>query len=137
MGNTLGNAFKVTIWGESHGKAIGCVIDGLPAGISLEWEEIKKEIKRRIPGVYSYVSHRKEMDSFEVLSGYFNNHTTGTPLTVIIKNEDADFSSYEKIKDSMRPGHADYTGFIKYKGFNDYRGGGHFSGRITAPLVFA
>lgn len=137
MGNTLGNAFKVTIWGESHGKAIGCVIDGLPAGISLEWEGIKKEMKRRIPGVYSYVSHRKEMDSFEVLSGYFNNHTTGTPLTVIIKNEDADFSSYEKIKNSMRPGHADYTGFIKYKGFNDYRGGGHFSGRITAPLVFA
>lgn len=137
MSNTFGQHIKVTIFGESHGNGIGCIIDGLPAGISINWEALRKEMARRAPGNSNLATPRKEKDAFEVLSGYFNDHTTGTPLAMEIRNTSQHSSDYDILKDNMRPGHADYTGHVKYGGFNDYRGGGHFSGRITAPLTFA
>ena len=137
MSNTFGQHIKVTIFGESHGNGIGCIIDGLPAGISIDWEALKREMARRAPGNSNLATPRKEKDAFEVLSGYFNDHTTGTPLAMEIRNTSQHSSDYDILKDNMRPGHADYTGRVKYGGFNDYRGGGHFSGRITAPLTFA
>lgn len=137
MGTTWGNNIKLTIFGESHGKAIGGVIDGLPPGLTLNLEDISKEMKRRAPGQNEISTPRNEKDAFEILSGYFNHKTTGTPLAFLIWNKDQRSKDYGKIKDLIRPGHGDYPGYIKYKGFNDYRGGGHFSGRITAPLVFA
>ena len=137
MSNTFGQHIKVTIFGESHGTGIGCIIDGLPAGISIDWDALRKEMARRAPGNSNLATPRKEKDAFEVLSGYFNGHTTGTPLAMEIRNTSQHSSDYDILKDHMRPGHADYTGHVKYGGFNDYRGGGHFSGRITAPLTFA
>lgn len=137
MSNTFGETLKVTIFGESHGTAIGAVIDGLPAGISFDFEAVRREMARRAPGSSNLATPRKEKDSFEILSGYFNDHTTGTPMAMEIRNGNQHSKDYDLLKDHMRPGHADYTGFVKYGGFNDYRGGGHFSGRITAPLTFA
>lgn len=137
MSNTFGQHLKVTIFGESHGTAIGCVIDGLPAGISIDEDALKAEMARRAPGNSNLATPRKEKDAYEILSGYFNGHTTGTPLAMEIRNKSQHSSDYDILKDNMRPGHADYTGHVKYGGFNDYRGGGHFSGRITAPLTFA
>lgn len=137
MSGIWGKNIKLSIFGESHGKGIGIVINGLPAGLELDLELINKEMKRRLPGRDKISTKRKERDTFEIISGYFNKNTTGTPLCVIIPNEDKKSQDYDKIRELIRPGHADYTGNIKYKGFNDYRGGGHFSGRLTAPLVFA
>jgi chorismate synthase len=137
MSGVWGKNIKLSIFGESHGKAIGVTIDGLEPGLKLNIEAIKKEMDRRAPGKSALTTPRKETDSFEILSGYFNETTTGTPLCAIIRNADHHSKDYGNLKKLMRPGHADYTGNIKYKGFNDYRGGGHFSGRITAPLVFA
>ena len=137
MSAVWGNNIKLSIFGESHGKAIGINIDGLPSGVELDLEAINKEMIRRAPGKDKISTARKEKDEFEILSGYFNNKTTGTPLCVIIQNSDTRSKDYEKMKSVVRPGHADFTGNIKYYGHNDYRGGGHFSGRITAPLVFA
>lgn len=137
MSNTFGQKLKVTIFGESHGVAIGCVIDGLPAGISIDWDAVRRDMARRAPGSSALATPRKEKDAFEILSGYFNDHTTGTPLAMEIRNGNQHSKDYDILKDNMRPGHADYTGHVKYSGFNDYRGGGHFSGRITAPLTFA
>lgn len=137
MGNSLGRHLKVMIFGESHGEAIGCVIDGLPAGISIDLDEVKMEMARRRPGQNEFSTPRKEADAFEILSGYFNGFTTGSSLAMIIRNSNQHSRDYEKLRYVMRPGHADYSGYVKYNGFNDYRGGGHFSGRITAPLVFA
>lgn len=137
MSGTWGNKIKLSIFGESHGKAIGINIDGLPAGIELDMDYIEREMARRAPGKSELSTARKEEDRCEILSGYFNGRTTGTPLCAVIYNADQHSKDYEKTKDLLRPSHGDYTGFIKYKGFNDYRGGGHFSGRITAPLVFA
>lgn len=137
MSSTWGNYIKLSLFGESHGKGIGIVIDGLPSGIELDLDEIKAEMKRRSPGRNQTSTPRKEKDSFEIISGFYNNKTTGSPLCCLIKNENTKSRDYDKMKNIMRPGHADYTGFIKYKGFNDIRGGGHFSGRLTAPLVFA
>lgn len=136
MSGIWGKNIVISIFGESHGQAIGGVIGGLPSGIDLDIENIKFQMKRRAPGVDDLTTSRQEDDAFEILSGYFNGYTTGTPLSFIIRNKDKKFSDYESIKNIARPGHADYTGRIKYKGFNDYRGGGHFSGRLTAPLVF-
>lgn len=137
MSSVWGDNIKLSIFGESHGKAIGISIDGLPPGIELDIEKIKIEMKRRAPGNNRLSTSRLEKDEFEILSGYFNNRTTGTPLSAIIRNTNPKSKDYEKIKDFPRPGHGDFTGYKKYFGHNDYRGGGHFSARITAPLVFA
>lgn len=137
MSGIWGNNIRVSIFGESHGNAIGINIDGLPSGIEIDIDKVLMEMNRRAPGKNLMSTARSEKDLPEILSGFFEGKTTGTPLCAIIRNDDTRSKDYSKTKDCMRPGHADYTGHIKYLGFNDYRGGGHFSGRITAPLVFA
>lgn len=137
MSGVWGNKIKLSIFGESHGKAIGINIDGLEPGIELDLDYINREMGRRAPGKNKLSTPRKEEDSFQILSGYFNGRTTGTPLCAVIYNTNQHSKDYEKTKNLMRPSHGDFTGYVKYNGFNDYRGGGHFSGRITAPLVFA
>lgn len=136
MSNTFGNLFKITTWGESHGKAIGVVLDGCPAGLSISEEDIQEELDKRAPGQSEVMSPRKETDKVEILSGVFEGKTTGMPISMIIYNEDVDSSKYEKIKYLLRPGHADFTYQIKYK-FRDYRGGGRSSARETAARVAA
>lgn len=137
MSGIWGNNIKISIFGESHGKGIGVIIDGLKGGVTLDLEEMKREMQRRAPGNSRLASSRKERDEFDIFSGYFNDKTTGTPLCGVIYNTNQRSKDYEKTKDIIRPGHADYTGYVKYFGANDYRGGGHFSGRITAAIVFA
>ena len=137
MSGVWGKNIKFSIFGESHGKAVGINIDGLKPGIELDLNKIKSEMDRRAPGNSELSTPRFEEDSFQILSGFFNGKTTGTPLCAVIYNGNQHSGDYEKTKDLMRPSHGDFTGFIKYNGFNDYRGGGHFSGRLTAPLVFA
>ena len=136
MTATLGEKIKLTIFGESHGLGIGCVIDGLPSGFAIDLDAVKKEMQRRAPGKSPLATARNEKDAFIIESGFFEGRTTGTPLCVLIPNSDQHSGDYSKLKNVMRPGHADYSGKVKYNGFNDYRGGGHFSGRLTAPLVF-
>lgn len=136
MSGIYGMNIKMAIYGESHGASIGLVIDGVPPGLQLDLEKIEKEMARRAPGKNQLSTQRKESDSFAIQSGFFEGYTTGTPLCVVIKNSDQHSKDYSILKDKMRPGHADYAGFVRYQGFNDYRGGGHFSGRLTAPLVF-
>ena len=135
-GNTFGRLFRVTTWGESHGKALGAVVDGCPPGIKLNEDEINKELSLRIPKSNGLSTSRKEGDRCEILSGIFEGKTIGTPISILINNRDVDSSSYEKIKNVFRPGHADYTYFKKY-GVYDYRGGGRASGRETAGRVAA
>ncbi|WP_315068630.1 chorismate synthase [uncultured Clostridium sp.] len=137
MSGIWGNKLKVSIFGESHGTGIGITIDGLPSGVEINLEEVMKEMARRAPGKSNLSTARKEADAPEILSGFFEGKTTGTPLCAVIRNSDMRSKDYGKLKDLMRPGHADYPGYVRYNGFNDYRGGGSFSGRITAPLVFA
>jgi chorismate synthase len=137
MSGVWGTKIKLSIFGESHGKAVGINIDGLEPGIELDLNYINKEMNRRAPGNSELSTPRKEEDNFQILSGYFNGKTTGTPLCGVIYNISHHSTDYEKTKDLMRPSHGDFTGYVKYAGFNDYRGGGHFSGRLTAPLVFA
>lgn len=137
MSGIWGNKIKLSIFGESHGKAIGITIDGIKLGLELDLSYINREMDRRAPGKGELSTSRKEEDSFEILSGFYNGRTTGTPLCAVIYNNDQHSRDYESTKSLLRPSHGDYTGYIKYNGFNDYRGGGHFSGRITAPLVFA
>lgn len=137
MSSFAGLNIKLAIFGESHGKSIGVVLDGLPPGIALDLEAIQLELDRRAPGKNLLSTQRKETDCFTIQSGFFEGHTTGTALCAIIPNSDQHSKDYSILKDKMRPGHADYAGKIHYQGFNDYRGGGAFSGRITAPLVFA
>lgn len=136
MTATLGEKIKLTIFGESHGPGIGCVIDGLPPGFAIDLDVVKKEMQRRAPGKSPLATARNEKDAFIIESGFFEGRTTGTPLCVLIPNSDQHSGDYSKLKNVMRPGHADYSGKVKYNGFNDYRGGGHFSGRLSAPLVF-
>ncbi|MDL2237797.1 chorismate synthase [Christensenellaceae bacterium OttesenSCG-928-K19] len=137
MSYAFGNAFKVTIFGESHASAIGITIDGIPAGTKIDMDEIQQSMKRRAPGAKAGSTSRKEPDKPQVMCGILDGKTTGAPLTAIIKNKDTRSQDYEKTATLLRPGHADYTGYVKYNGANDFRGGGHFSGRLTAPLVFA
>ena len=136
MKNTFGQSLGVTIFGESHGQAIGAVLDGLAPGIGVDEAFIARQLDRR-RGLSSVSTKRREKDEFRIVSGYFEGKTTGTPLCIIIENEDTRSKDYSLTKDLARPGHADYTAFMKYHGFQDYRGGGHFSGRITTPLVAA
>ncbi len=128
---------RYTIFGESHGPCIGVVLEGVPAGLGLDPDFIAREMARRAPGRSAVSTARKEADAVEIVSGVFNGKATGSPLCALIRNTDARPRSYEAIKDLARPGHADYAAFMRYGGFNDHRGGGHFSGRLTAPLVFA
>lgn len=134
--NFFGTLFRITTFGESHGPAIGVVIDGCPAGLPLSKEEIDSELAFRQPGASPYTSPRKEKDEAEILSGIFEGKTTGAPLTILIRNSDADSSKYEPIKDLLRPGHANFTYLQKY-GIFDYRGGGRSSARETAARVAA
>jgi chorismate synthase len=135
-GNTLGKLFCVTSFGESHGPAIGCVVDGCPPGLALSEADIQPELDRRKPGTSRHVTQRREEDMVEILSGVFEGRTTGTPIALLIRNTDARSKDYSKIKDMFRPGHADYTYLQKY-GTRDYRGGGRQSARETAVRVAA
>ena len=137
MDNSLGKLFTITSFGESHGNCMGVVIDGCPAGLSLTEEDIQKELERRKPGESAAATTRVEEDKVEILSGIFNGVTTGVPICLLVWNKDVDSSEYEKNRFILRPGHADYTAFVKYGGFNDFRGGGRFSGRITVAFVMA
>ena len=134
--NTFGKMFRFTTWGESHGPAIGCAVDGCPPNIALSQKDIQIDMDRRRPGKSKFTSQRKESDKVEILSGVFQGKTTGTPISMIIYNQDARSRDYETIKDKFRPGHADYTYFKKY-GIRDYRGGGRQSARETASRVAA
>ena len=125
------------IFGESHGPAIGVVLEGVPAGLELDLEQVQRELDRRKPGQDPTATARKESDLVEVLSGVFEGKTTGAPLAMVIHNSDQHSKDYESIRYTPRPSHGDYAGFIKSRGCLDYRGGGHFSGRLTAPLVAA
>ena len=135
-GNTFGKLFSVTTFGESHGPAIGCVIDGCPPGLPLSEADIQPELDRRKPGTSRHVTQRKEPDTVEILSGVYQGVTTGTPIALLIRNEDQRSKDYGNIVDSFRPGHADYTYWHKY-GVRDPRGGGRSSARLTAPVVGA
>ncbi len=135
-GSTLGKLFCVTSFGESHGPAIGCVVDGCPPGLALTEADIQADLDRRKPGTSRHVTQRREEDIVEILSGVFEGRTTGTPIALLIRNADARSKDYSKIKDTFRPGHADYTYWQKY-GIRDYRGGGRQSARETAVRVAA
>jgi chorismate synthase len=137
MSNSLGKTFRVTSFGESHGRCIGAVVDGCPAGLLLEPSDVQHELDRRRPGQSGVTTARREGDEVEILSGVFNGRTTGAPICMIVWNRDRDSSGYEERRWTPRPGHADWTAHIRYGGFNDYRGGGRFSGRITAGYVMA
>lgn len=136
MKNTFGNNIAVTIFGESHGRAVGAVLDGMPSGIPVDEDFIAYQMSLR-KSVGAISTARKEADEVKIVSGVFNGMTTGTPITFIIENQDTKSRDYGELAYKARPGHADYTAQVKYKGFQDFRGGGHFSGRITAGLVAA
>ncbi|MCX9011549.1 MAG: chorismate synthase [Candidatus Methanoperedens sp.] len=135
-GNTFGTLFRITTWGESHGPAVGVVIDGCPAGIALGEADIQKELDRRRPGQSDITTPRKEEDMAEILSGVFSGKTTGAPISIMVSNRDVDSSKYEELRSTPRPGHADLTYELKY-GFRDWRGGGRSSARETAGRVAA
>jgi chorismate synthase len=137
MSNSLGRSFMITSFGESHGKYVGIVIDGCPAGLPITTEEIQKEIDKRKPVTGTFATIRVEEDKVEILSGVFKQHTTGAPVCLMVRNNDTDPHAYETIESLLRPGHADYTAYMKYGGFNDFRGSGRFSGRLTVGLVMA
>jgi chorismate synthase len=136
-GNSIGKEFLVTTFGESHGKVIGLIVDGCPAGLTLSETDIQAELDRRIPAAPKIVSARIEKDVPKILSGVFNGITTGAPIAVTVENKMVDSADYEAIKNLPRPGHADYPASVKYGGFNDYRGGGRFSGRVTVAIIMA
>src|SRR5690242_2033861 len=135
--NSLGKAFTVTCFGESHGPGVGATIDGCPAGLPLTVDDVQQALDLRIPQEKDVVSARREPDAVEIFSGIFEDHTTGAPITFNIRNRDVKSSDYEQLKDVVRPGHADYPAKVKYGGFSDYRGGGRLSGRMTAAFVAA
>jgi chorismate synthase len=135
--NTFGHLFRFTTWGESHGPALGCVVDGTPPGIPMTATDIQHWLDRRKPGQSRFVTQRREPDQVEILSGVFDGHTTGTPISLLIRNQDQRDRDYERIKNQFRPGHADYTYWVKYADHRDYRGGGRASARETAARVAA
>src|SRR5258708_30202676 len=135
--NSLGKAFTVMCFGESHGPGVGAAIDGCPAGLSLSIEDVQQALDLRIPQEMEVVSSRREPDVVEIFSGVFQNYTTAAPITFNIRNRDTKSSDYDQLKDVVRPGHADYPAKVKYGGFSDYRGGGRLSGRMTAVFVAA
>ena len=137
MSSMWGNKIRISLFGESHGPAIGVVIDGLPPGFELNMEQIAAHMRRRAPGNFPWSTTRKEADRAEILSGMYNGKTCGTPLAAIIHNTNTRSGDYARFGTTPRPGHSDLTGHLRYNGANDPRGGGHFSGRITAPLTFA
>ena len=137
MSSTWGRNIRISVFGESHGPGIGVVLDGFPAGLELDMDKLKDEMARRRPGTGKHATTRSEADQVEILSGVYNGRTNGAPLCGIIRNTDTKSGDYTDLQILPRPGHADYTGRVRYQGFNDPRGGGHFSGRLTAPLVFA
>ncbi len=137
MKSSIGESIKLSVFGESHGEAIGAVLEGLPAGKKIDFDFVLSQMSRRAPGRDNTTTNRKEDDMPEIISGVLNGVTTGAPLTIIIKNKDKISKNYDNLKDMPRPSHSDYAAFVKYNGFNDVRGGGHFSGRLTAPIVAA
>jgi len=136
-GNSIGKTLVLTCFGESHGSCVGAVIDGCPAGLPITPEDIQTELNKRKPGFTTVSTPRKEEDQVEILSGVFNGHTTGAPICLIVRNKDVESEVYEQIKNKPRPGHADYVAYLKYGGFGDFRGGGRFSGRVTATYTMA
>lgn len=137
MSSVICDNIKVSVFGESHGEAIGCVIDGLPAGTKLDMDKIYLDMSRRAPGKDKYATPRLEKDIPHILSGVLNDITTGAPLAMVIQNTNTKSGDYANLMTVPRPSHSDYPAYVKYNGFNDVRGGGHFSGRLTAPIVFA
>lgn len=137
MSSTYGTNVKISIFGQSHSEAIGVTIDGLPAGFAIDMEELQRFMDRRAPGQNRYSTPRKEADKPEFLSGLVGNVTCGAPLAAVIRNTNTRSGDYSNIRDIPRPGHADYTAHVKYGGYEDVSGGGHFSGRLTAPLCIA
>jgi chorismate synthase len=135
--NSIGKDFVITCFGESHGKCIGTIIDGCPAGLPLTETDIQKELDKRLPPKREIVSARREKDKVEILSGTYNGFTTGAPICALVWNKEIISSDYDSIKDTPRPGHADYPARTKYQGLNDHRGGGRFSGRITVSFIIA
>ncbi len=136
MDNTLGKIFTLTSFGESHGHCMGVVVDGCPAGLPIAETDIQQEVERRRPGAVG-TTERWEPDKVEIISGVYDGHTTGAPVCMLTWNRDIDSGAYKKNRFALRPGHADYTAFVKYGGFNDFRGGGRFTGRITLAYVMA
>lgn len=137
MSSTYGDKIKISVFGESHGNGIGVVIDGLPAGVKIDMDSVLVQMSRRAPGKDKTATPRKESDLPKVLSGMLGDTLTGAPLCAVIENTNTRSGDYGNLLSCPRPGHSDYTAFVKYNGANDIRGGGHFSGRITAPIVFA
>lgn len=137
LDNSFGTIFRITSFGESHGDVLGIILDGVPAGLNFDLEVIQDELDKRRPGQSYLTTTRFEKDRAKILSGVFNNKTTGAPICLIIENKDIDSSFYEKQKNFLRPSHVDYSAFKKYGGYSDYRGSGRFSGRITAGFVMA
>ncbi len=137
MSSTYGDKIKISVFGESHGNGIGVVIDGLPAGEKIDMDKVLVQMSRRAPGNDKTATPRKEKDLPKILSGMLGNTLTGAPLCAVIENTNTRSADYNNLLAVPRPGHSDYTAFVKYKASNDIRGGGHFSGRITAPIVFA
>lgn len=137
MSSMWGESLRISLFGESHGPGVGVVMDGLPPGLRIDWDGVRREMARRAPGRNPWSTARRETDAFEVMSGVHEGRATGAPLAAWIPSSDRRSRDYEGFRTRPRPGHADYTGHIRYGGCNDARGGGHFSGRLTAPLTFA
>ena len=135
--NSMGKAITSTCFGESHGLCVGAVMDGCPAGLRLTEEDVQAEVDKRRPGFSAVSTLRREEDRVEIVSGVFNGYTTGAPICMIVRNRDVKPEDYEQVRDRPRPGHADYTAFVKYGSYSDYRGGGRFSGRVTVAYVMA
>ena len=137
MSSTYGEKLKLSIFGQSHGAAIGMTLDGIPAGLPVDLDKLQAFLNRRAPGNRDYSTPRKESDQPEILAGIVDGYTCGAPIAAMIRNTNTRSGDYGNLKDCPRPGHADYTAHIKYEGFQDVAGGGHFSGRLTAPLCIA